>query len=144
MGLLTDFFIAAPTEIQGLDIARSPVGRFPGLHAKSTDPVKLVQLQCCIDGAASEERMPMLDEMLVRDAGEEGPWIFRVPQTLCDALASASPADIERHGKAWAITEEWRADGGTEAELVPYLGEIARLAARARGGQRALYVWMCL
>jgi hypothetical protein len=144
MGLLTDFFVAAPTEIQSVDIAHSPVGSFPGLHAKRTDPVKLVQLQCCIDGATFEERMPLLDEMLVRDAGQEGPWIFRVPQTLSDALASAGPADIQTHGRAWAATDEWRADGGTEAELVPYLSEIAQLASRARAEQRALYVWMCL
>ena len=102
MGLLTDFFIADPADIQTLDISQSPVGRFPGLEAKRTDPVKIVQLQCCIDGRTFEEHMPLLDEMSVRDDGQEGPWLFRVPQILCDALVSASPADLDRHGRAWA------------------------------------------
>lgn len=101
MGYLTDFFVATPAEMQSVDIARTPVGSFPGLPAKRTDPVKLVQLQCCIDDTTFEERLPLLDEMLVRD-------------------------------------------GGTEAELVPYLSEIAQLASQARAEQKALYVWMCL
>ena len=121
MGLLTDFFIAAPSDIKALDISQSPVGSFPGLQAKNTDPVKIVRLQCCIDGRTFEEHMPLVDEMyekLVRDGGQEGPWIFRVPQILCDALASASPADIDRYGKAWAATEEWTTDGGTAADTL--------------------------
>ena len=144
MGLLTDFFIAAPSDIDVLDISQSPVGRFPGLEAKRTDPVKIVQLQCCIDGRTFEEHLPLLDEMSVRDDGQEGPWLFRVPQILCDALASATPDDIDRHGRAWAATEEWTADGGTAADIVPYLAEIAQLASRAKAEQRSLFMWMCL
>jgi len=144
MGLLTDFFIAAPADVQTLDISQSPVGRFPGLQARRTDPVKIVQLQCCIDGGTFEDHMPLLDEMSVRDGGREGPWLFRVPQILCNVLASAGSADIDRHGKAWAVTEEWIADGGTATEIVPYLAEIALLASRARAEQKMLFMWMSL
>jgi hypothetical protein len=144
MGLLTDFFIADPADIETLDISRSPIGEFAAIEGKRTDPVKIVRLQCCIDGSTFEERMPQLNEMLVREAAEDGPWIYRVPPALCEALASARAADLDRYGRAWAATEEWTLDGGTPAEIVPYLGQIAQLASRAKAEQMSLFIWTSL
>lgn len=144
MALLTDFFVAALADVQTLDLSQSPLDKFPGLAAKRTDPVKIVQLQCCIDGKTFDEHMPLLDEMSVRDNGQGGPWLLRVPQILCDALASANPADINKHGRAWAATDEWSADGGTATDIVPYLAEIAQLASRAKTEQKSLFIWVSL
>jgi hypothetical protein len=142
--MLTDFFIATPAEVQALDIAQTPATSIRCLRAKRTDPVKIVQLHCCIEGGSFEQAMPLLDTMLVRDAGQEGPWIFRLPEVLEGRLASASAADIDRFGKAWAATEEWTRDGGTPQTIVPFLGAIAQFAVDARAQQRSVYVWMCL
>ncbi len=139
--MITDFFTATQAEVQSLDIAKGPS---QCLRAKRTDPVKLVQLQCCIDGVPFEQRLPLLDQMLVRDGGEDGPWIYRLPEVLQGRLAAASAADVERFGRAWAATDEWKRDGGTPDLIVPFLAEIARLAAKAAAQQRAVFVWMCL
>ncbi len=114
------------------------------VHAKRVDPVKIVQLQCCIEGVPFEERLPLLDTMLVRDAGEDGPWIIRLPELLESSLASFSLADIDRYGRAWAATEEWQMDDGSPDWIVPFLGEISRLAASARAQQRSVFVLMSL
>jgi hypothetical protein len=142
--MLTDFFVATLAEAEALDITKSPAVSLRCLRASRTDPVKIVQLQCCIDGASFQERMPLLDAMLVRQAGEEGPWVFRLPEVLETRLASASKEDIERFGKAWAATEEWRRDGGTPQTIIPFLGAIAQFAADARAQERSVYVWMSL
>jgi hypothetical protein len=144
MGLLTDFFIATPAEIDGLDLSQSPVGKFAGYQAKRIDPVKIEQLQCCIDADKFEEWQSSFEEKPVRDAGEDGPWVLRVPQVLCDALASAGPADIQSYGKAWAETEEWTLDGGEEEEIVLVLGKIAQLASQAKTEGKQLFLWMSL
>lgn len=141
--MLTDFFIATPAEVEALDIARGPSANGQCLRAKRTDPVKIVQLQCCIEGVPFEQRLPLLDEMMMR-GGEEGPWIFRVPNTLQSRLASASEQDIRQFGRAWAATEEWTRDGGTPENIVPFLQEIARLASQATAQQRSVFIWMCL
>jgi hypothetical protein len=142
--MLTDFFIATPAEVQALDIAHGPSANGQCLRAKRTDPVKIIQLQCCIEGVPFEQRLPLLDEMMVRDGGEEGPWIFRLPDVLQSRLASASQQEIQQFGRAWAATEEWTRDGGTPDLIVPFLGEIAQLASQATAQQRSVFVWMCL
>ena len=90
--MLSDFFIATPAEVQEVDIARGPSTSTQCLRAKRTDPVKLVQLQCCIEGVPFEERLPLIDQMFVRNAGDDGPWICRLPDVLQRRLASASPS----------------------------------------------------
>lgn len=142
--MLTDFFTATPAEVQALDIAQSPAATVRCLRAKRTDPVKIVRLQCCIDGASFAERMPLLDTMPVRQAGKEGPWIFRLPEVLEDRLAIASPDELDRFGKSWAATEEWTRDGGTPQVIVPFLAAIAQFAVEARAQQRSVYIWMSL
>jgi hypothetical protein len=142
--MLTDFFIATPPEVQALDIAQTPATTVRCLRAKCTDPVKIVQLQCCIDGASFEERMPLLNKMLVRQAGEEGPWIFQLPEVLATRLASASTDELDRFGRAWAATEEWQRDRGTPQTIVPFLTAIAQFAVEARTQNRSVYIWMSL
>jgi hypothetical protein len=142
--MITDFFIATPAEVQAFDIAQSPAKSVRCLRAKRTDPVKIVQLMCCIDGVSFNDRLPLLNTMFVRDAGEEGPWIFRLPEILESRLATASENELDRFGKLWAATEEWTRDGGTPQIIVPFLAAIAQFAVEARDQQRAVYVWMSL
>jgi hypothetical protein len=142
--MLTDFFIATPAEVQALDITQSPATSVRCLRAKRTDPVKIVQLMCCIDGVPFKERLPLLDTMFVRDAGEEGPWILRLPEVLESQLATASKDELDRFGKSWAATEEWTRDGGTPQIIVPFLAAIAQFAVEARAQQRSVYIWMSL
>jgi hypothetical protein len=130
--MLTDFFIATPAEVQSLDIAQSPATSVRCLRAQRADPVKIVQLQCCIDGAPFAERMSLLDTMLVRQAGEEGPWIFQLPEILESRLATASADEVNHFGKLWAATEEWARDGGTPQIIVPFLAAIAQFTVEAR------------
>jgi hypothetical protein len=142
--MLTDFFIATPTEVQALNIALSPATSVRCLRAKRTDPVKIVQLMCCIDGVPFSERLPIFNTMLVRDAGEEGPWIFRLPESLESRLATASPDEVDRFGALWAATEEWIRDGGTPQTVVPFLAAIVQFAIEARSKEQSVYIWMSL
>lgn len=138
--MLTDFFSATAAEAEALDITRGPSAQTQCVRAKRVDPVKIVQLLCCIEGVPFEQRLSLLDTMFVRDAGEDGPWIIRLPELLEGALASFSLEDIDRYGREWAATEEWQRDGGTPDWIVPFLGEIARLASSARAQQRSVFV----
>lgn len=142
--MLTDFFIATPAEVQALDITQTPATSVRCLRAQRTDPVKIVQLQCCIDGAPFAERMPLLDTMLVRQAGEDGPWVFQLPEILESRLATAGANELDRFGKLWAATEEWTRDGGTPQIIVPFLAAIAQFAVEARAQKRSVYIWMSL
>ena len=142
--MLTDFFTATPAEVQALDISQSPSKSVRCLRAQLADPIKIVQLQCCIDGASFKTHEPLLDTMLVRQAADDGPWFFRLPEIIESRLATASPAELDRIGKTWAATEEWTRDGGTPQVIVPFLSAIAQFAVEARSQKRSVYIWMSL
>ena len=142
--MLSDFFTATADELANVDIATGPSTQAPCLRAKHVDPVKIVQLQCCIEGVEFEERISLLDEIFVRDGGDDGPWIIRLPEHLETALALFNPPDIDRYGRAWAETEEWQRDGGTPDLIIPLLGEIVRLVAAGRAEDQSTFVWICL
>jgi hypothetical protein len=142
--MLTDFFTASPAEVQALDIAQSPAATVRCLRAQRADPIKIVQLQCSIDGAPFAVHEPLLDTMLVRQAADEGPWFFRLPEVIESQLAAASPAELNRIGKSWAATEEWTRDGGTPETIIPLVTAIAQFAVEARSQKRSVYIWMSL
>jgi hypothetical protein len=142
--MLADFFIAPAAEVQSLDITQTPATGARCLRTKRIDPVKIVQLQCCFDGVPFAERMPLLNTMLVRQAGEDGPWIFQLPKAVENQLATARTDELDRLGKLWAATEEWTRDGGTPQIVVPLLTTIAHFAVEARAQRQSVYIWMSL
>jgi hypothetical protein len=144
MSVLTDFFVASPSEVQSMEVDQSPVGRFPGLQAKRTEVVMIVQLQCIVDGSRFEDHLGELDALFVRSETDDGPWIVRIPESLFAFLWSADADAVRVIGTRWAQTEEWKASGGTPDDIVSFLGQICELARVAKSGGKGLYVWMSL
>jgi hypothetical protein len=140
MSLLSDFFIALPDEVQRIDLPRSPAEKFHGVYAKRVDPLKLLLLQSCVEGSSLDEHLDSMETMKVREAEPDGPWIFEVPHSVCEALANARDDEIEQYGTAWAETEEWVSDGGTAEEIVPLLRSIALLAQRAKSEKKQCWI----
>jgi hypothetical protein len=70
----------------------------------------------------------------------------KVVQMLTDELQTAlADADDERLAAVavpWSQTEEFR--GAKSEGLVPWLGEFAELARRARNRGERLYCWVCV
>lgn len=144
MAILSEFFFATPAEVQAVDIAQSPAGRFPGLRAARTDVVKIVQLQCLVDGSKFDDHVRSLDALFVRTQSDDGPWVVRVPDSLFEFLATAEAERVQTVGTQWAQTEEWRLDGGTPDNIIPFLGQMCQLARMAKSAGKELYVWICL
>jgi hypothetical protein len=142
MALLSDFFVATADEVNGLDLSQSPANRFLCLRARRTDVVKLVQLQCLVDGTRFQDHVRELDTLFVRSAGDKGPWVVIVPKPLVDALSESSDAQISALGRRWAETDEWVRDGGTPENIVPFLRDIVRLAQQSKRENKSLYIWI--
>jgi hypothetical protein len=144
MALLSDFFVAAANELDQLDLAKGPATHFRCLRASRTDVVKIVRLQCLVDGTRFEDRLGGLDSLFVRTAGDDGPWIIGVPEPLVSKLATCNEEEINSLGTRWAKTEEWVLDGGKPENIVPLLLEIVKLARQAEQENKKLYVWISL
>lgn len=144
MALLSDFFITKLDEIALIDGNRSPSKSFPSVEARSVEVVKLVQLQCILDGSAFEDHLRELNTLIVRSMSDDGPWIVTVPNVVIDALAEADENKISQYGMAWAATDEWKRDGGTPSNVVALTKDIASLAQKAKLAGQAMFVWVSL
>ena len=118
MALLSDFFIATPAEVQSLNIVRSPAKSFPSIQARAVEVVKLVQLQCILDGSVFKDHLKELDGLIIRSASDDGPWVITVPSIVTESLAQADEEKINRYGTAWASTEEWKLDNGKPGDVI--------------------------
>ncbi len=144
MGLLSDFFIATNAEVKSLEISKSPAGSVPSVQARSVEVVKLTQLQCIIDGSVFSDHLEQLGTMRVRSEGDEGPWVFLVPDVITRTLAESDENRLQQIANAWASTEEWKMDGGKPEDIFPLLNKLGSLAKRAKVENREMYLWLSL
>jgi hypothetical protein len=155
MGVLSDLFVAEPDEVPLVaDAGPTTDGRFPATDVKGLDQIKLGALgQLVLDGAfeAGDEGSygktydALVDEMSepVHELGEEGPWVYPIPERFRSALADLADEDLPELAKAWSEAEEFEADNlGTE-DALDYLRELKAIAGKAREPKQ-LFLWMSL
>jgi hypothetical protein len=150
MGLITEFFVAS--EIDGVVIEQGPdPDHVRVLSSKNVDTVKLTTLwgiaarrDYSVDGGF----MDLSDELeggCVGEPEDDGPWLYRLPGALGDALASADSDRLREISSEWATTDEWALDGASGGDELMWLVEgLADLARDARAGSSAVYLWMSL
>ena len=144
MGLLSDFFIATRAEVDSLGADEGPASSFPTVRARSIEVVKLTRLQCIIDGSLLDDHLGQLGSMLVRSDGDDGPWVFLVPDVIAGTLAQSDGTELQQIANAWALIDEWKMDGGTPEEIVRLLTDLGSLAKRAIIEHREMYLWVSL
>jgi hypothetical protein len=144
MALLSDFFIASTNEIQSLNILQSPGKTFPAVQARAIELVKITKLQCIIDGSVFNDHIKDLDGMIVRSAGDDGPWIILLPNIITKTLLESNETKLADIGKSWAVTEEWVLDGGKPENIIPLIKNLTNLAKKAQAEKRSIYLWVSL
>jgi hypothetical protein len=92
VGLLSDFFAAAPDELARLDPNRGPAGLFPTVQAKGFDPVELSQLEGRLTGQGeSSVRQP-----IVAETAEA--WVVELGSRFAEAMAAMDNEQRESPG----------------------------------------------
>lgn len=84
-------------------------------------------------------------DAIVRDNGDEGPWVFPLRRELRDGLAALVEPRLGEVARQWGQDQEI---GATDAEEVAALrdlvGELTELARTAVATHRDLYLWASL
>lgn len=137
MSILTDFFIARPTDIDLLD-DNLDHRHFPHVQAKRIDHIKSATLDELLTG----EPMHIPDP--IREAYDGDISVVPIRQALADSIIDLKDEELPQIAAAWAATEEWLLDGGTVSDLVEWLYQVRDLAKQARATNTHMYVWMCL
>jgi hypothetical protein len=129
MGVLTDYFLASPAELERLKEDIVPAEEFDSVDAKGIDQVKLAQLYEIVCG------LPYLDAMsrfrLVHEVSEDGPWTTTVDPELVSALADLSDSELLETASRWSKIEEFTLDGWSESDVMDVLTRLQQLAKEA-------------
>ena len=143
MEVLTDLILGTKEELAAVDPEDVPINVLPGLDIKGTGLIELSTLYAIATGTAFD---PALDSFppVSGEESEDGPWVFRFPDELVEALSSATPADIKRIAMEWSQTEELQQSGWPEAEVAQRLSEMSAFALKARAAAKPVHVWTSL
>ena len=141
MSVITDFFVATLDEVLQKMPLTGPLSLYPTVEGNRVDGVKVIQLQCILDGSSFDDHLSELDTLIIR-GGDDEPLVVCVPDVIVQALAGASKQRLAHIATAWAATDEWQRDGGTAENLRPWLEEIAILANWAQIEGRSLFAWI--
>lgn len=147
MGVISDFVIAHPSEAAVVIEEPAPARKWKGLEAKSIDTVKLSTLKFILDGKDLDTEHVVSYSMGVKELamkGDEGPWVYLVPEELVQQLAERPKAGLAAVAKRWHQTEEFKLDGWNESDVLEVLEGLHELAIGARSTKRSMLLFMSL
>ncbi len=143
MGVLFDYFAAPSDESAGetIDLDGGPgQAGLAVVQTKGIDPVvQLGKLESLLTGAGYETVVanPRSGHpAAIRDEGER--LVLTITDELQDALADASPEQLDAVAVPWSRIEEFSGNGRPE-ELAHFLGELAQLSRDALENGDRLY-----
>ncbi|WP_328786571.1 MULTISPECIES: hypothetical protein [unclassified Streptomyces] len=146
---LCDYFSAADDQA-ALAVAEQAGGPAEAaldvVFLKNIDPVvAIAQLEAILTDGTYEEasRRPRAGQLL-SSPEDEGRLIISVSDTLAEALAEATRADLERVAEPWSMTAELQQSKVDTSNALDVLEALAGLAQRARSSDMHLYCWWSL
>jgi hypothetical protein len=136
VGVLSELAIGDEGDAE--KIANSlPSADLGGVDLSGIDPVKLGTLHSIVLGKEH-------DYGLEYASSEEGPWVFKFPRELVDALAVQTQAQQMDVAARWLTTDEFSIDGWGLENVEATLRTICEQAKRASASSRALFLWVSL
>ena len=136
MGLSTDVIALEDTELHEAFPEVNPAYR---VQSRGIMPQHLSALNTILAGNALSAATSY---ELVHQASEEGPWLYRIPDSLVLVLANLPHDKIGAAALEWNKNPDLRAtETGSLRELIEGLCAVAR---RGRSEGKRLYLWVCL
>lgn len=167
MGVLTDFFIATPEDVNDLRIGQRLRDLFPTLEMNNVDSIKVEILAQLVVGNSQELKLEEIrphflvfvkgaleEEFRFPDEFNEGDpmafdlWIERFDPVFVKDLATFPAEQVLPVATQWArqlAAFDERPVGKDEAEsLSALMQQLCQLATRARAEEKQLYLKICL
>src|SRR6478672_8820963 len=90
-GIFAGLFVASPADVEAWDMTGLTPPAWPAIEFKRLDSVRLGTLEAILTGGRYEDIDRAQLHRLVRNGGDDGPWIMGVRQELIGALADLGP-----------------------------------------------------
>lgn len=147
MGLLTDLVVADVAEAQEVLVASNHQPRWPALDTKGIDYIYLSVLAFILKGqAADADSVVAYSQQFTELAsgGEDGPWVFQLPQDLVSGLAAIQDSALPTIADQWSKSEEMQAASADPSDVTHGLTAMRALAREAVASGKAVLLWICL
>jgi hypothetical protein len=140
MALLTDIVVALPAEAEAVATALRPATRWPCLEFKGVDNAVMADLLSAL-GAEAEARSLVGTQRLLSMKGDQGPWVFHLPDVLMTLLNDLDDRAIPELARRWAQGE--LAHAGVEAsDVEPGIHMLHDFARQAMAANKSLLLRM--
>jgi hypothetical protein len=148
MGVLFDYFAAESDAVAATVLNGGPgqVERaLPFVDGKGIDPIVMMGKLAALLTGRTDEQVDAERGVLepVASAGDEGPWVERLPESLVTALPAATEGRLRDVAVPWSQIEEFWGHGNPDV-LAGFLSDLADVARRAQQAGQHLYCWSCL
>ena len=134
-GIFAGLFVASPAEVEAWDMTGLTPPGWPAIEFKRLDSVRLGKLEAILTEGRYEDIDRSQLHKLIRNGGEDGPWIMGVRQELIDALAELSADAAAAAAARWADTDEFKlrpTDPPRQQDIEDLTGRLAAMTGLAR------------
>ena len=142
MAVLTDILIASPAEAEAICRDLRHFERWPCLQYKSIDNIVLSDLLKALGSDEDAEDLARGGGLVFHE-GQEGPWVFHLPDTLPTLLADLGDERIPEIAVRWAQGELSYA-GAQISDVEMGLRQLRDFSRQAVAANRPLLLWMSL
>lgn len=140
--MLTHLIIAAHSDAEAICLNWPQAQKWPGLQMAGLNTGLFPALAMAWNDKSQAERLGA-DALVVTMAGQQGPWVFHLPDDFRDRLAALTPDEFPTLAQAWAQEEELQDFGWTAVDLEALLAKLQEFASRASRERKSLLLWMC-
>lgn len=142
MGVLSDLVIAPAGVAAAICRSADPAREFGGSDIKGVDTIKLALLHAQLTGEDLDSLLPAYDPVV--SASDDGPWVFALPTSFVQRLATLGATERTAAGAQWARAEEFALDGWTSSDVDAVLTTICAAARNAKTAGNELFLRMAL
>lgn len=138
-GIFAGLFVASPADVEAWDMTGLTPPGWPAIEFKRLDSVRLGRLEAILTEVRYEDIDRAQLHKLVRNGGDDGPWIMGVRQELIAALAELSPAAATAAAARWADTDEFKprpTDPPRQQDIEDLTGRLAAMTSLAKVSQQ--------
>ena len=142
MGMRIKVVVADSEDADAILDAAAPTGEWKGFETSGLDQAKFAMLHALLVGMLFDEALAECGPLVA--AGEDGPWLMKLPDETVDQLALLDEDALDQVGEELAATEEFETDGWSVGEVRSLVTQLADLAGVARAQGQAMFAWMAL
>jgi hypothetical protein len=147
MGVLSAIIAAESGDGDAIGCETYPPARWPSVEVNGIDPIKLSTLHYLVAGRTPGRIRTVLCAMRFRHAGgdkKEGPWVLRVPKSICASFVSMDPMHAQAIAVKWAGTDELGAHDWSLEDAQRFIIELSSFARQSIQHKRKLFLWISL